>query len=193
MDQPPVCKVLIRYTDAYGIEREVGISGDFTIGRKDTGDDSFLCLTDSQGREILLMACDRSISRRHALCYWIDQKLFIRDVGSTNGTFINGHALQGWTRKAESKAVNIPKKVDIKLAEGCVFNIEPDEACDEVGQILKQVGLPKGAPIVINIDKSRHIGSMDIVANRSELTIDTEELDGLGQKKKKNPQDDEEK
>ena len=121
-----------------------------------------------------------SVSSSHCQIEVTGSGVRIKDLGSTNGTFINGRMIQGWARKTESKAVNIPKKVDLKLAEGCTFAIEPEEACDEVTQVLKQAGVPKGAPIVINIDKSKHIGSMDIVANRSELVIDSDEMDELG-------------
>lgn len=33
---------------------------------------------------------DPNVSRQHALVYWEDGRLFIRDLGSTNGTLVNG-------------------------------------------------------------------------------------------------------
>ena len=33
---------------------------------------------------------DGNVSRRHALLYWEDDRVFVKDLGSTNGTFVNG-------------------------------------------------------------------------------------------------------
>ncbi len=44
------------------------------------------------GRESadILLFYDKSVSRRHALIIWEGDKCYIEDLGSTNGTFING-------------------------------------------------------------------------------------------------------
>jgi pSer/pThr/pTyr-binding forkhead associated (FHA) protein len=39
-------------------------------------------------------AQDAGVSRRHAVIFASDESLFIRDLGSTNGTFVNGYALE---------------------------------------------------------------------------------------------------
>jgi len=44
------------------------------------------------GRESadVLLFYDKSVSRKHALIIWENDKCFIQDLGSTNGTFLNG-------------------------------------------------------------------------------------------------------
>jgi hypothetical protein len=39
-------------------------------------------------------AQDAGVSRRHAVIFASDESLFIRDLGSTNGTFVNGYTLE---------------------------------------------------------------------------------------------------
>lgn len=38
---------------------------------------------------------DDFCSRKHALLYWENDKCFIEDLNSTNGTYINGDRIQG--------------------------------------------------------------------------------------------------
>lgn len=47
---------------------------------------------------------DASVSRRHARIFWKDGKPYIQDLGSLNGTKIDGHTIPGWReRKREEK------------------------------------------------------------------------------------------
>ena len=41
------------------------------------------------------LSLDASVSRRHAVVEWVENKLFIRDRSSTNGTRVNGKLIQG--------------------------------------------------------------------------------------------------
>ncbi len=44
---------------------------------------------------------DQSVSRNHAKIFWKDGKLFIQDIGSLNGTWVNGCRLPGWQKVKE--------------------------------------------------------------------------------------------
>jgi pSer/pThr/pTyr-binding forkhead associated (FHA) protein len=36
---------------------------------------------------------DPNVSRRHAMLYWEGDQLYVKDLGSTNGTFVNGRPM----------------------------------------------------------------------------------------------------
>jgi len=63
-----------------------------------TGQEYNLCrFTTSIGRSIAgdVVLSDNSVSRQHAIVYSLAGKFYIEDVGSTNGTTVNGQPLQG--------------------------------------------------------------------------------------------------
>ncbi len=62
-----------------------------------TGHEFNLCrFATSIGRSIAsdIVLLDRSVSRQHAVVYCIRGKFFVEDIGSTNGTKVNGSAVQ---------------------------------------------------------------------------------------------------
>jgi len=183
----PQPRTLIQYTDNYGIERTIFMEGNFTLGRLEEDTCCDLIFRDGLGNGTKIMPCDRSVSRKHARVFWNDSKLFIQDLGSVNGTYVNGHPLQGWSKKNASVPLHIPTRVKISISKEYIFDIEPFKEKGEVERIMEQAGVAPGTPVVINIDQSKHIGSMDIVANRSTLVVDSDNLDELGEKKKKGP------
>ena len=180
-------RTLIQYTDNFGIERTIFMEGDFTLGRVDADGCCDLIFKDEAGTGTKIMPCDRSVSRKHARLFWNDKKLFIQDLGSVNGTYVNDRPLHGWAKKTASVPLNIPSRVKVSISKEYHFFIEPYKEKGEVEKIMEQAGVAPGTPVVINIDQGKHIGSMDIVANRSTLLVDSDELDGLGNKKKKKP------
>lgn len=43
----------------------------------------------------ILMGYDQYCSRKHAKIYWDDNKCYVQDLESTNGTYVNGEKIQG--------------------------------------------------------------------------------------------------
>jgi hypothetical protein len=168
-------QTMIQFKDNYGIERTFVMEGDFYVGRVDDGDTSNLVFKDAEGNGTRIMSCDRSISRKHARFFWNRGKLHVQDLGSVNGTYVNGHPLEGWEKKTQSRPLHLPGRVEVTFAKEFLVSVEPIEAKGEMQQYLEQAGVKPGSPVVINIDHSKHIGSMDIVANRSQLVIDSDE------------------
>ena len=171
-------QTMVQFKDNYGIERTFVLEGDFYIGRVDEGDCSSLVFKDADGNGTKIMSCDRSISRKHARCFWNGGKLYVQDLGSVNGTYINGHPLEGWEKKTQSKPLHLPARVEVTFSKEYAVSVEPVEPKGEVEKYLQQAGVQPGTPVVIQIDQSKHIGSMDIVANRSQLIIDSDDPDG---------------
>jgi pSer/pThr/pTyr-binding forkhead associated (FHA) protein len=65
-----------------------------------TGQEYNLCrFTTSIGRSIAgdIVLSDNSVSRQHAVVYCLQGKFYLEDVGSTNGTMVNGQPLTGRT------------------------------------------------------------------------------------------------
>ncbi len=77
-----------------GVGREVPIVGRITIGRER---DNTICLDDTL------------VSRHHALVQKIGNNYFVKDLTSTNGTFVNG--------------MQVPRGKYARLAQGDVLRI----------------------------------------------------------------------
>lgn len=50
---------------------------------------------------------DATVSQKHACVYWQKGKLILMDLGSTNGTYINGKAILGWKPGHQSDPVEL--------------------------------------------------------------------------------------
>jgi|GEM_PF-2782327 len=55
------------------------------------------------------LSMDSSVSRRHAVVEWVENKLFIRDRSSTNGTAVNGELIQGRATLSNLDIVKVGK------------------------------------------------------------------------------------
>jgi pSer/pThr/pTyr-binding forkhead associated (FHA) protein len=75
--------------------RRVELDGELVIGREDAG----------------LTIDDAEISRRHAVVRVVGSAVEIEDLGSRNGTFVNGHRIAGATRLAAGDSVKLGKTV----------------------------------------------------------------------------------
>jgi hypothetical protein len=51
-------------------------------------------ITVGRGKEMDVRLSDPNVSRRHAVIFWDRGRLFVKDLGSTNGTLLNGHAVE---------------------------------------------------------------------------------------------------
>lgn len=75
--------------------RRVEIDTELVVGREDAG----------------LTIDDEEISRRHAAIRPVDGGVEIEDLGSTNGTYVNGTRIEGATRLAAGDTVKLGKSV----------------------------------------------------------------------------------
>jgi pSer/pThr/pTyr-binding forkhead associated (FHA) protein len=62
------------------------LSEEIEIGRDSDTANPTLDLTDDNGIEL-------GVSRKHAILQWSNQGIVLKDIGSTNGTFLNNHHL----------------------------------------------------------------------------------------------------
>jgi len=75
--------------------RRVEVDAELVVGREDAG----------------LTIEDEEISRRHAVIRPGDGGIEIEDLGSTNGTYVNGVRIEGVTRLASGDTVQLGKSV----------------------------------------------------------------------------------
>lgn len=97
---------------------------------------------------------DATVSKKHAKIFWKDGKPYILDLGSKNGTKIDGLMIPGWRRKKESEAVPLTmgakilfgsmstasvelEKNTLTLMEGDSFRLSKEE----LEKIKKEVGV----------------------------------------------------
>ena len=82
------------------------------IGRADK---DFTVVVRARGETISLGIVDASVSRKHARVYTESGKLMLEDLGSKNGTLLNGSPLPGWRRGAPSEPVEITEDSNVKF------------------------------------------------------------------------------
>jgi S-DNA-T family DNA segregation ATPase FtsK/SpoIIIE len=75
--------------------RRIDVDGELVIGREDAG----------------LTIEDEELSRRHAILRTVAEGVEIEDLGSRNGTFVNGQRIHGATRLAGSDSLKLGRSV----------------------------------------------------------------------------------
>lgn len=89
----------------------------------------------SEGKEINIGLKDLTVSgskdwrEGHAKIFWRGGRLYVKDLGSKNGTWKNGHLLRGWRRG--SSGMNIPSD-DIEIDEPCELRFGAETYCHVV-------------------------------------------------------------
>ncbi len=112
---------MIRLTirNAEGEERAVSIDGDEVIFGKQA--DCHVPLPDGR------------VSRRHARLVVADGRMFVEDLGSTNGTAVGGRAVEGRTAVGEEDEIRIGPftvRAEIREAESTALTPRPAPATD---------------------------------------------------------------
>jgi pSer/pThr/pTyr-binding forkhead associated (FHA) protein len=100
--------------------RRVDLDGELVIGREDAG----------------LTIDDEELSRRHAILRALPDGVEIEDLGSRNGTFVNGRRIDAATRLAGGDSLKLGRSV---------FAVELPRSAATVASPV-QVPAPVGAP-----------------------------------------------
>ncbi len=89
------------------------------------------------GRSIAsdVVLLDKSVSRQHAVLYCIRGKFYLEDVGSTNGTMVNGKDITGRTQLSSGDEVRVG-------ITRLLFLLIPDRLAPEKVQIAQDPTVP---------------------------------------------------
>lgn len=80
--------------------------------------DNIICIGRDPDTCDILIADDRFIGREHALVYYKNNKIYIVDINSKNGTYINGERLLGQKQISGNTKVKLGKtELEIKVGE----------------------------------------------------------------------------
>lgn len=82
------------------------------IGR---GAKDFAVIVRTRGDTVSLGIEDATVSKNHARLYTESGRLMLKDLGSTNGTLLNGSPLPGWSRGTESQPVEITEDSNVEF------------------------------------------------------------------------------
>jgi hypothetical protein len=92
----------------------------------------------AEGKEIPLGVYDALVSRQHASLYFEGGQLMIRDVGSLNGTVVNGRLLPQWVKRTGS--------APLPLKDGFIIKIGNTEMEISIDAISSHSELPVEVP-----------------------------------------------
>lgn len=103
-----------------------------TIGRADDND--------------LILAQDATVSRHHAVLEFVNDQWRIRDLGSSNGTFVNGNKVSGTATVNDgdrlivgSSALSLVDDLDTDSAGGGKTVLVPELGIDQLGLSKREV------------------------------------------------------
>lgn len=113
-------------TSANGIEKRIEIEKEIEIGRKRDG---WELAVRKNREEIPLGIEDGAVSRAHARIYWMDNKLFIQDLRSKNGTYLDGEIIYGDSEIKKTSEIRLGSTklkviADVPTVEAKVGQIE---------------------------------------------------------------------
>lgn len=79
------------------------------------------------GREAIndVVLSDPEISRRHARLFVQDGQFFLEDLGSTNGTFINGRRVHAPTRLQDSDVIEFGESIRLQFLQSGGDELDP--------------------------------------------------------------------
>lgn len=85
--EPPTLEVIVatRPISTFSLRLDASVSGFWLLGSSQ----------DLYGKRDALWVDDEEVSRRHAQLFWSSGELSVEDLGSTNGTFLNGLDIRG--------------------------------------------------------------------------------------------------
>jgi len=144
-----MCKAEITYIDDEGEERKLPIEGDFELGREKTNDGAKFTIINCTGHKIYLFKCPGTVSRIkigdegspcHARFFWRNNVIYIQDMGSLNGTKVNGRILSGWSKRITSEPYPIDRNSVVELGN---TRIEVEPIVPRSDSILSGLGIDK--------------------------------------------------
>ena len=115
-----------------GIEREISFKEETEICREE---DSWEIMMKTEGKKIPLHVQDATVSRIHLRIYWSGGRLFVKDLGSKSGTWLDGRLLPGWARYKESEEVEVKSDCHIKLGSNTKFFLKKGLPTVTVGDL----------------------------------------------------------
>jgi len=99
----------------------VGFSSEAFIGRE-----GFDVIVRADGAEYRV-GPDLTVSREHARIYVDRGKCYIVDLGSLNGTMVNGELVRGWKPRSRSEPVELPIGSVVRVGLYTVFRVDAVE------------------------------------------------------------------
>ncbi len=118
---PGIYGLRLRWIDSNKKEHEIEVDKDIIIGR---GRGDVITMFNKMGKKkynpMMVFDYDKKISRKHISIYTKDGKWYIMDLGSTNGTALNGNMLPGW--KKPSGGNRYPSE-EVQLRDGDIITL----------------------------------------------------------------------
>jgi len=110
---------------------------------------------------------DKSVSGNHAEFFWKNGKLWVKDIGSKNGTWLDGCSLPGWKKSNPSEAVEIKGAATLILGTSTFVRVE--NSMDSVNMDFP-VGILSKEELKV-AQKAYPKDELNIIAEDGDLTL----------------------